>query len=70
MTTLTTMSEKEILEIAWEYKLRKWIKELDKNEQSIKERGKENSIALHCADIYKTQLDELSAAIIAIEKAE
>ena len=37
MTTLTTMSEKEILEIAWEYKLRKWIKELDKNEQSIKE---------------------------------
>lgn len=70
MTTLTTMSEKEILEIAWEYKLRKWLKELDKNEQSIKEKGKENSIALHLADVYKIQLDELDMAIRAIDKAE
>lgn len=70
MTTFTTITEKEILNIAWEYKLRKWLQELDKNERSKEERDRENLIAAHLMKKYKSQLDELDAAIRAIDNAE
>lgn len=70
MKALTTITEKEILNIAWEYKLRKWLQEIDKNERSKEERGRENLIAASLIQKYKSQLDELDMAIKALDKAE
>lgn len=45
MTTLTTITEKEILQAAYDDRLRKWVDKINSNERSIKERGRSNLIA-------------------------
>lgn len=70
MATLTTISEKEILLAAWKDRLNRWLRRIDENERSLEERGKESQIAKHWIQVYKSQLDELEAAIKALEDAE
>ena len=67
---LTTISEKEILEAAWEDRLRRWLKRIDENERFVREHGRDSKIATHWIKIYKAQVDELELAIKELEDAE
>ena len=67
---LTTISEKEILKVAWEDRLRRWLNRIDENERFVREHGRDSKIATHWIKIYKAQVDELELAIKELEDAE
>lgn len=69
MTQFTTLTELEILNEAYMHILRKWSKE-DDNYKASERTGFPNAICKHRRDKYQAQLDELHAAIIALENAE
>lgn len=65
MKTLTTMTEKELLYLANDALLDRWLKEYE-----FLTKNPENIIAKARVEKYDKQIDEIQARIIKLEQAE
>lgn len=63
MMNMTTITEYEILQMAWHTLLDKWLKEEDRAKADS-----ENEIARYKASKYKGQLDEVEARLKELEE--
>lgn len=68
MKEFNTITELELLNAAYAYILAKWDHEIEVNQRALKERGCENKTAVHRAEKYWVQLEELLEHICALEK--
>lgn len=58
-TQFNTITEYEVLELAYYSLLRFWAHEVDIDEQTLKEYGHHNKFAVNKAAKYRKQLDEI-----------
>lgn len=67
MKKFETLSELDILNLAYFELLRKWDNEREKNDETIRLVGHDNIIAQHHMSRYKAQMQELHAEICRLE---
>lgn len=70
MTKFTTITELQILKAAYYNILNDLTSEIERNEECLKERGRDSVISKHWIDTYTKQLDELHEAILKLEQRE
>ena len=70
MKKFDTLSELDVLHLAYTTLLRNWDKEKHDNEKTISLIGRENIISKSRIEKYESQLEELHSEILRLEKLE
>ncbi len=70
MKRFESISEKEILDVAYITILDRWLRRIDKSREYREEHGEESKIDTYWIEKYRAQLDELHDAICEIEQQQ